>query len=192
MTNKAAHQEEFKQLMSELADGSEEAAWRIAKVYTPHILRAVRATLPNSIRSKLDSQDFAQIIWTSLLLKRDNLGGVQSPQELINLLVRVAHNKVVDAYRHYAAYKVRDHRRETSIDGVADRGLVDREMTPSQAAGTREKWQSLLEGLSTRDNTILRLRMDGKTYSEIAAVAGVGITTVRGVLNRIVLQLRDD
>lgn len=192
MKKNSAHQEEFKQLMTELAEGSEEAAWQIAKVYTPHILRAVRVSLPNSIRSKLDSQDFAQIIWTSLLLKRDNLAGVQSPQELINLLVRIAHNKVVDAYRHYSVYQARDHKRESPIDGIVDHGLVDRELTPSQAAGTREKWQSLLERLSSRDTTILKLRMDGKTYTEIAGAAGVGITTVREVLNKIVSQLRDD
>lgn len=203
MTKDAAHKEDFKQLMEDLANGSEDAAWRIARDYTPHILRAVRAKLPRSIRSKVDSQDFAQIIWVSVLLKQSNLDRVRSPQELINLLVRVAHHKVVDAYRHYTDFQARDHRRESPIEKVGrskqsgvqhtvDAGLFDRQMSPSQSAGVRERWQLLLQNLSPRDGAILRHRMNGETYTEIAGVVGAGVTTVREVLNRIVAQLRDE
>ena len=104
---------EFEQLMADLASGSEDAAWRITEVYTPHILRAVRASLPRAIRPKLDSQDFAQIVWASLLLKRSYLAHVKTPQQLICLLATVAHNKVVDAFRHYMTYQARDLRRES-------------------------------------------------------------------------------
>jgi RNA polymerase sigma factor (sigma-70 family) len=159
--------------------------------------------LPNSIRSKLDSQDFAQMIWASLLLKHRDLVRFDSPEKLIGLLVHIARNKVVDAYRHYTKYQVRDHRRESSIDKVCnsnevvaphrfDGGLLDRNMSPSQAAGMRERWQLLLTNLSSRDCKILRHRMNGKTYVEIAKTLGIGVTTVRKSLERIVAQLSDE
>jgi RNA polymerase sigma factor (sigma-70 family) len=203
MPKNTAHPKDFSQLMAELAEGSEEAAWQIANDYTPHVLRAIRAALPGSIRSKLDSQDLAQMIWASLLLKRSDLDDLHSPQQLINLLVRIAHNKVVDAYRHYTNYQSRDHRRESSIDAVSnsnqaasphcfDGGLLDRELSPSQTAGLREKWQLVFESLSSRDRKILRHRMNGKTYAEIARAVGIGITTVRTTLEQIVVRLRDE
>lgn len=201
MNRNVVNEEDFEQLMSELAAGSEEAAGRIAQVYTPHILRAVRASLPRSIRSKLDSQDFAQVIWASLMIERAQLQRVKTPQELINLLVRVAHHKVVDAYRHYTIYQARDHRRESPIENLTkvnqgdrarqvDGNLLDRELSPSQTASLRERWQALVEGLSTRDRNVLRLRMNGKTYSEIGDTVGIGVSTVKDVLDKIVAQLR--
>jgi DNA-directed RNA polymerase specialized sigma24 family protein len=143
------------------------------------------------------------MIWVSLLLNRAQLEQVKTPQQLINLLVHIAHDKVVDAYRHYTDCQARDHRRESPINMVSnlnqaaarhrfDGGLLDRQMSPSQTAGVREKWHTLLESLSTRDCAILRHRMNGETYTEIAKVVGVGITAVREVLERIVVQLRDE
>jgi DNA-directed RNA polymerase specialized sigma24 family protein len=70
--------------------------------------------------------------------------------------------------------------------------MLDRELSPSQIAGVREEWQLILNGLSPRDCDILRHRMNGKTYAEISALVGVGITTVRTTLDHIVGQLRNE
>jgi RNA polymerase sigma factor (sigma-70 family) len=201
MTEAMVHREEFEQLMADLALGSEDAAWRIAEVYTPHILRAVRAALPAAIRPKLDSQDFAQIVWASLLLKRTYLAHVKSPEQLIRLLAAVAQHKVIDAYRHYTAYQARDLSRESPIEGILhpqranaatqyDRGVLDRDLSPSQMAGVREKWQALSASLSPRDRDILRLRIKDHTYTEIAQALGISSSTVRRVLDRIIDQLQ--
>jgi RNA polymerase sigma factor (sigma-70 family) len=196
-----AHRAEFEQLMSELASGSEEAAWKIAELYTPHILRAVRSSLPSAIRPKLDSQDFAQIVWASVLLKRSYLSHVKSPEQLIGLLASVARHKVVDAYRHYTTYQARDLRRESPLEGhehseranamiQCDGGLLDRNLSPSQMAGVHEKWRHLIEQLSERDQKILKLRMRGETYAGIAQMLGIHSATAKRVLDRIIEQLR--
>lgn len=187
--------------MAELASGSEEAAWKIAEVYTPHILRVVRASLPAAIRPKLDSQDFAQIVWTSLLLKRSYLSRVKTSEQLIRLLATVAQHKVIDAFRHYTTYKARDLSREVPMEQAMrprlahataqfDGGVLDRSPSPSQFAAVREKWQTLSDSLSARDRAILRWRYKGCTYAEIAEKLGVSCATVRRVLDRIIEQLQ--
>jgi len=105
---------EFESLILQLANGSEEAAWRIADVYTPHILRVVRAALPSAVRRRMDSIDFAQIVWASILQRRSYLSTVKSPEHLIALLSTVARRKVTDAFRHNT-YQVRDVRRESKL-----------------------------------------------------------------------------
>jgi len=201
MTEGLIHREEFSQLMADLASGSEDAAWRIAEIYTPHILRAVRAMLPAAIRPKIDSQDFAQIVWASLLLKRTYLAHISSPEQLIRLLAGTAQHKVIDVYRRYTTHKGRDLKRETPLAEVLnprrknaatqyDRGVLDRDLSPSQFASVREKWQSLANVLSPRDRDVLRLRYEGRTYVEIAGTLGIGVTTVRRVLDRIIERLQ--
>ena len=202
---------EFERLMQDLATGSEDAAWIIAETYTPHILRAVRRALPDKMRSKLDSQDFAQIVWASLLLKRTYLKHVKSPDQLIDLLAKVAQYKVIDAFRRYVVCQARDLRRESPLDDyvgpqsaarpgrggagevnreVADRGLTDRSMSPSQIVSTRERWQLLVASLSHRDREILNLRIAGQTYQQIASALSISGDTAKRVVDRIILQVR--
>src|SRR3989442_350218 len=145
--------------MADLADGSEDAAWRITELYTPHILRAVRASLPVIIRPKLDSHDFAQSVWASLLLKRGYLSHVRTPEQLIALLASAARNKVIDAYRHYTVAEAFNVRTETPLEAaecpspaggpiVHDRGVADRDPTPSQIAMLREQWKRVIDKCS--------------------------------------------
>jgi RNA polymerase sigma factor (sigma-70 family) len=193
-------QPEFEKLMAQLAAGSEEAAWKVATQYTPHILRAVRASLPNALRPKLDSVDFAQIVWASMLQRRSYLAGAPTPQHLIALLATVARRKVTDAIRRNT-YQVRDIRREQSLDaadetasrrkqGNAAPAVYDPLPSPSQLVGLREKWTALVDNLDSRDRKILHLRFLGKTYPEIAEQLEVSEWVVRRVVERIIQQLR--
>jgi RNA polymerase sigma factor (sigma-70 family) len=187
--------------MADLAAGSEEAAWKIADTYTPHILRVVRSSLPTAIRPKLDSQDFAQIVWASLLLKRSYLSNVKSQEQLIALLASVARNKVVDAYRHYTSCKNRDLKRESPLEAhirpsgvgpraTSDPAMIDRGPSPSQIVGAREKWRAVKDELSPRDLEVLKRRLTGETYAQIAEATGVSNATVRRVMSRVIELLQ--
>ena len=96
---------EFDRLMAEVVAGSEDAVWQLAETYTPYIIRAVRSSLPRTLRAKLDSQDFAQSLWASLLLRRADLTRLQTPGQLIAYLAQATRNKVVDKTRHYHTQK---------------------------------------------------------------------------------------
>lgn len=191
---------EFDRLIRELAAGSEEAAWKLAEVYTPHILRVVRSALPSVVRRRMDSIDFAQIVWASILQRRSYLMNVASPEHLIALLSTIARRKVTDAFRHNT-YQVRDIRRESKFDtadleykaargGTEKLDLNDQSPTPSQLIGLKERWASVINALSPRDQMIVRLRIQGLKFSDIAARADVCESTAKRVMDRVFEDLQ--
>ena len=191
---------EFERLIRELAVGSEEAAWKLAEVYTPHILRVVRSALPNVIRRRMDSIDFAQIVWASILQRRSYLTNIESPERLIALLSTIARRKVTDAFRHNT-YQVRDVRRESTFDmadleyraargGIEKHDLTDQDPTPSQLVGLKERWAGVIGALSPRDRMIVRLRIQGLKFSDIAERADVCESTAKRVMDRVFEELQ--
>ena len=186
--------------MEEMSEGSEEAAWELTELYTPHIIRAVRASLPRVIRSKVDSQDFVQAVWSSVLLKRGRLTQFRKPEHFIGYLAVTARNKVVDTYRHLLSLK-HDVRTEVGIaelEGRCDqRKLLEygrnkipksKEPSPSHVAIVREVWERIVANSSARDQQVVSLRISGLPYGEIADRLSIGEKTVRRVLTRLLEQ----
>lgn len=207
----ATETKDFQQLIAEMSRGSEEAAWELVETYTPHIMRSVRASLPHAIRPKIDSQDFVQAVWASMILKRGRLEQFHSPGQFIGYLAAVARNKVIDTHRHYLntqAYNVRaevsmpDLQRQVVKDKInaatekriaaADQQLpTSKDPTPSQVAVVREAWRRVVENSSSRDQQIVSLRIEGYTYDVIAERLLIGEKTVRRVLRRIFDELQE-
>lgn len=189
----------FAVLMDALMSGSEDAAWRIAELYTPHLLRAVRRSLPQAIRSKVDSVDIVNTLWASLLTKRRRLNGIREPAQLVALLTVVARNRVVDEHRKYTEVEARDIRREVGPydETPAKRGdkltpamrRRSRDTTPSEVAMVREKWNLFNETLSVRDRAVIKGRVSGLSYDQIAAaIDGVSSRTARRIVADAVKQ----
>ena len=189
----------FKLLITAMAEGSEEAAWQLTELYTPHIMRAVRSSLPKRIRPKIDSQDFVQSVWASILLKRGRLAQFQNPEQFIGYLAAMAKNKVVDKYRHYRTQKkdvyteVRIPAIEHNSPGLTPRNaaegtLPSRDPTPSQVAVAREGWRRLIDVSSDRDRQIVSMRIQGQTYAAIANRLKVNEKTVQRALNRMLVE----
>jgi RNA polymerase sigma factor (sigma-70 family) len=195
---------EFDQLMTGVAAGSEGAVWQLAETYTPYIIRAVRASLPKSVRIKIDSQDFAQILWASLLLGNFDLTRLTTPQQLIGYIAAAAKNKVNLATRHYLRTQKRDVTRERSIEDVAqgirnprgearnrDCGVASREPTPSALASVRERWNRILAGATDRDRQILQLRLQRFTFEAIGKELKINRVTARRAVQRLIEQLSE-
>lgn len=192
----------FDQLMAEVAAGSEEATWQLAETYTPYIIRAVRASLPPKVRQKLDSQDFAQALWASILLKRTDLTRLKTPEQLIAFLARAARNKVIDATRRYLGTQKYDVKRERNLDDVAfgrrkrpertlSGALFARDPTPSEFASLRERWNQVLKRASERDRQILRHRLAGDTFQIISVKLKINQATARRAIQRLIDQLSE-
>ena len=195
----------FQGLMTKMSQGSEEAAWELVEIYTPHILRSVRANLPKAIRPKFDSQDFVQAVWTSILVKRVRLDQFHSPEQFIGYVAAMARNKVIDMQRHYLQTKSYGIRSEIPLPSHENNGTAgphfrlartgkastgqrvpsSKEPTPSQVAVVRETWRSIVCQKSERDQQIVSLRVAGHTYTAIAQQLSIGEKTVRRVLHRI-------
>jgi RNA polymerase sigma factor (sigma-70 family) len=191
---------EFQKLMGEVASGSEDAIWQLAQTYTPYIVRAVRLSLSPRLRSKLDSQDVAQTLWASLLLRRNELDRLKTPEELIAYLARATKNKVIDAARHFGRQKC-DISLEQSLNqpvcGDADRPnqritgprLVSREATPSTAASLRERFNLVLLNATERDRKILQLRLKGLGFEAIGLELKIDEKTARRAIYALIEQL---
>jgi len=192
----------FKLLMDAMAEGSEEAAWQLTELYTPHIMRAVRSSLPKRIRTKVDSQDFVQSVWASILLNRGRLEQFQNPKQFVGYLAAMAKNKVIDKYRHFRTQKkdvcaeVRISAIDRTSPGTSTPKADDEDLlplpasdpTPSQVAVAREGWQQLIDQSSKRDRQIVSMRISGQTYTAIANSLKVNEKTIQRALNRMLVE----
>jgi RNA polymerase sigma factor (sigma-70 family) len=184
---------EFDRLMAEVAAGSDEAVWQLAETYTPHILRAVRRALSPKMRQKLDSVDFAQTLWASLLLKPRDFTRLKTPQQLIGYLVSATRNKVCEKARQLNTQKY-DVRREQGLDQPTNRRasrlgldtpIIARDPTPSAIVSVRDQWNYALSKTSTRDREIVRLRREGHSFEEIGKMLGIYEQTARRAMQRL-------
>jgi RNA polymerase sigma factor (sigma-70 family) len=188
---------EFDRLMAEVAAGSDDAVWQLAETYTPYIIRAVRHSLSPRLRQKLDSQDFAQTLWASLLLRPADLSRLKSPQELIAFLAGATRNKVYEKARRFRTQKCDIHREE-SLDrpsckaGVSraqhSQGLYSRDHSPSTTASARDNWDHILSQASVRDREIVQLRRAGYTFETIGEKLQINEQTARRAMRRLLEQ----
>jgi len=187
---------DFDRLMADVAAGSEEAVWQLAEIYTPYIIRAVRHSLSPKLRQKVDSMDFAQTLWASLLLKPANLMRLKTPDQLIRYLVAATRNKICEKAQHFKTQKC-DIRREESLDRSAARNLPAagygkalhaHDPSPSTTASLRERWHCVLAKASERDRQILELRRQGYTFAEIGPTLRIDEKTARRAMHRLLEQ----
>jgi RNA polymerase sigma factor (sigma-70 family) len=188
---------EFDRLMADVAAGSDDAVWQLAETYTPYIIRAVRHNLSPKLRQKLDSQDFAQTLWASLLLRPTDLSGLKTPQQLIAYLAGATRNKVFEKARRFKAQKC-DIRREESLDqprrtekslrADTNEGLYSPDPSPSTTASVREHWCHILGKASERDRKIVQLRRAGWTFEAISEELHIDEKTARRAMHRLLEQ----
>jgi RNA polymerase sigma-70 factor (ECF subfamily) len=178
---------EFAQLIGEVNAGSEEAARILFERYGPHILRVVRRKLDKKLRTRFDSLDFVQDVWTSFFAERTEPLQFDRPEALVTFLARMARNKVIEAYRRRVLTK-RQGRREHSLDSVTvtqTGGLADARETPSQLVGSNEQWERLLEEQPAPYRRILVMLRMGYSHHEIATQLGIHEKTVQRLLRRV-------
>jgi RNA polymerase sigma factor (sigma-70 family) len=192
----------LEQLLRALADGSEEAAWEIVETYSPNILRAVRRSMPVSIRPKLDSVDIVQSVWASLLVDNEEMRAFRTPEKFVAYLVGTARQKVLETYRHYTRNARRNLYRERPLntarpedDTATDEPerepalLVGPDPTASAVASVRETWEGILKQCDEREQRVVQLRLSGRTNAEIAEELNMHVRTVRRILQRLTEML---
>lgn len=196
-----AEESEFDRLMADVAAGSDEAVWQLAETYTPYIIRSVRHNLSPKLRQKLDSQDFVQTLWASLLLRPADLSRLKTPQQLIGYLAAATRNKVFEKARRFSSQKC-DIRREESLEqpppsrlrtnsssrGQISKGPYARDPSPSAVASVRDHWLHILGQAPERDQEIVRLRRAGWTFEAISKKLQIDEKTARRAMRRLLEQ----
>jgi RNA polymerase sigma factor (sigma-70 family) len=183
--------QQFRQLMKRIRRGSEEAVRELLKTYGGHILRIVRRRLPPRLRSKYDSRDFEQAVWTSFFTRSLRDYSFDRPEELIAFLESVASNKVVDAVRKGLVCDRWSVNHEHSLEGSAAQEVGRMPAptpTPSQVAIANETWDQV-RSLPRPAQVLVELLRAGLTYEQIARKFHVTVKTVQRLVRNIVPRL---
>ena len=180
--------DEFRRLMQRLGEGSEEAAWELVDRYGEAIRRAARRVLSRSMRSKFDSVDFVQLVWSSFFKVRDRFDRFNRPEELAAFLATMARNKVGMEVRRRLLTEKYNVNRERSLDELGAEGQTDtsnRQPAPIDVAIAREQWQRMVQDQPAHYRRIIQLRLQGRTYQDIADSLHLAESTVRRFLKKL-------
>src|SRR4051812_42556334 len=86
-------------LMERICAGSDDAVRELLDAYGPALLQVIRRRLSQRLRSRFDSTDFTQAVWTSFFAVPLHTYRFKSPKALLAFLTELASNKVHDATR---------------------------------------------------------------------------------------------
>src|SRR5439155_10201521 len=127
----------FTDLLRRVRAGDEQAATQLVRQYEPEIRRAVRIRLANPrLQQVLDSMDICQSVLANFFTRAAaGQFDLESPEQLIRLLISMARNKVTDAARRQQAAR-RDNRRQGGEDALA--GVADSGASPSEVVAGAE------------------------------------------------------
>jgi RNA polymerase sigma factor (sigma-70 family) len=170
----------------ERARNGDQEAWQVLfdDCY-PKILRVVRRRLSRPMRKLYDSTDIANEVMKSLAANFSHID-FSSIAGLRAFLLRAAEQKVVDGYRRGYAQK-RDLARDRPLGSGTEPGLelADDSPTASQVAVASEEKAILLETQSGPRRTILELKLQGYSNSEVARTTGWHVRKIERFLEKL-------
>jgi RNA polymerase sigma-70 factor (ECF subfamily) len=180
-----AEENSFALLMRRVRAGDEAAAAELVRRYEPTIRRVARVRLADTrLRRLFDSMDVCQSVLGSFFV-RAALGqfDLQTPEQLLNLLVSMSRRKVADVAREAGAAR-RDYRREQA--GAEQAPLFDRGATPSQEVAGAELLVEFRRRLSPEERQLAEQRAAGLEWEQIAAQRGASPEALRKQLTRAI------
>lgn len=175
----------FQDLLRRVRAGEEQAAAELVRTYEPAIRRAARVRLVDARLGRvLDSMDICQSVLASFFV-RAALGQyeLQTPEQLLKLLVTMARNKLADQARHQHAGR-RDNRR---LAEAADaKQIAAASASPSQRVAAGELLQEIHKRLTPEERQLADRRGQGCEWAEIATELGSTAEALRKRLARAI------
>jgi RNA polymerase sigma-70 factor (ECF subfamily) len=177
----------FRDLMQRIREGSDDAAWELVERYGDDLRRAVRRLLNVRLRSKFDSLDFVQVVWSSFFRARDQMERFDSPEMLAKFLITMTRNKVIMEVRRRLQTKKYNVNRESPLEEPQQVGreLAGNEPTPVNVAIARERLNQMLAEQPPHYRRIIKLRLEGHTYDDIARQLHLAESTVRRFIKKL-------
>jgi RNA polymerase sigma-70 factor (ECF subfamily) len=185
-------------VLARAGDGT--ALGQLFEFYREYLALLASVQLGRRLRGKVDAADVVQD--TFLEAHRDFAqfrGATEA--ELIAWLRQVLARNLANLLRHYFGVKARDVRLERDLHAelersseALDRGLLDRQTSPSRQAARREQAVLLADALRRlpedyRDVIVLR-HLEGYTFAEVARRMGRSLDSVDKLWVRALSRLR--
>jgi RNA polymerase sigma-70 factor (ECF subfamily) len=172
------------ELLRRIRAGDGAAAAELVRLYEPELRRAVRVKLTDPrLRRVLDSLDVCQSVLGNFFVRAAaGQFELDSPRQLLGLLVTMARNKVLDHARRQQAGR-RDQRRVAG-DPEALEAVADPAPSPSQVLVGRELLERVRAGLSAEERDLADQRAAGRDWAVIAAEHGGSPEALRKKLAR--------
>jgi RNA polymerase sigma-70 factor (ECF subfamily) len=160
----------FAEFIRRVRAGDQEAAVELIRQFEPAIRLEVRRRLSDpGLYRVFDSVDICQSVMLSFFM-RASAGQYEldQPQQLLKLLVSMAHNKLA-----FHARKLQTQRRDSRRE-VAGRGpeLEARVPGPDRVVVGQDLLREVRRHLSAEERHLTELRGEGRTWPEIAAALG--------------------
>ena len=160
----------FAEFLRRIRAGDDDAATELVRRYEPVIRREVRLRLTDpALFGLFDSGDFCQSVLLSFFV-RASLGQYElnRPEDLRNLLLRMARNKVADRLRQLRRQPADGRRERAAAEGLE---LAGHEPGPERVAAARDLLRAVLAGLPEPERRLAELRMAGNTWPQVGAGA---------------------
>jgi RNA polymerase sigma-70 factor (ECF subfamily) len=178
----------FRDLLRRVRAGDARAAAELVRQFEPAVRRAVRLRLTDPrfcrLQRVLDSVDISQSILANFFV-RAALGqfDLETPQQLVGLLVTMAYNKLTDQARKPA------NRRPLLSGATFPETVVDGGDPPSEVVAGRELIQKFMGRLSADERRLAELRAAGLGWDEVAAEVGGAPAAARMQLKRAIRRV---
>jgi RNA polymerase sigma-70 factor (ECF subfamily) len=136
----------------------------------------------SSLRRMFDSMDICQSVLGSFFVRAaSGQFDLEKPQQLINLLVTMARNRLTNRALHEQAAR-RDHRRTQSASGP--REVPDASPSPSDVVAGAELLQEVRRRLTPEEQKLADERFSGKPWTQMAVERGASADALRMQLSR--------
>jgi RNA polymerase sigma-70 factor (ECF subfamily) len=182
----------FAQLIRKAQDRDSYAAAELMRRYEPAVRRAVRLRLFDArLRRVFDSMDICQSVMGNFFdcLARGKYP-LESPDQLVKLLVKMANNKLTDQVRRQQAQR-RDARQLVGFD-INDEDFAGHDPSPSRVVEAREMLETVRRRLSREEQRLLELRHEGEDWDSIARNLGGTPESLRKKLARALERVQQE
>ena len=183
------------ELLGKVRGGDAAAAEELVRTYEPELRRAIRVRLTDArLRRLVDSIDICQSVLAGFFV-RTAAGqyDIQTPEELLKLLVTMARNRVIDWARRSQADR-RDGRRDVSIeqDNGEQMQFASPQPGPVSVLVSRELLEQVRSRLAPEELKLMEQRAEGLDWNAIAAQTGDQANAVRMRLTRALDRVAEE
>ncbi len=162
----------FAQFIDRIRAGDEQAAAELVKRFEPVIRMEVRLGMRDPNLNRLfDSMDICQSVLGSFFLRAaSGQYDLDNPENLVQLLVRMARNKLASRARLY--YRDRRDIRRMSEETGGKLDTIAYGPSPSQVVAGRELLEKFREQLTEEERRLVHWRNQGRSWADIASEIG--------------------